>query len=197
MSIAIDVFFVLFLALMVFIGYRRGFLNKAWWLIDIALIVLIGMAAVPTLHRSLAENTGVLGKLEGVFSSLIGDGIAKLDAADAAGLALDVLIWIVLAVIIIILMAILKHVLKKLRSLAFFKVLDGILGGVYGAVITVAVLMALGAVAETFLCFSPVQSAHDLCAQTYLFKYVFGANPFGEYIGEYLPLGSWIQGLLH
>ena len=38
MNIVVDVIFVLFLALMFFFGFRRGFLTKAWWLLDIGLI---------------------------------------------------------------------------------------------------------------------------------------------------------------
>lgn len=198
MSIAIDVFFVLFLALMFFIGYKKGFLKKAWWLIDVVLIVVIGLAAVPTVHRAISENTGLIGKLEGAFSSLLGNvTIAKLDAAGLAGLVTDIVIWIVLAIVVIIVMAILKHILKKLRNYSFFRVVDGILGGVYGVIITVAVLMAIGTIAETFTCFAPVQSAHDICSESYVFKYIFGANPFGEYANAHFPVGSWIRNLMH
>lgn len=197
MNIAIDVFFVLFLALMFFIGYKKGFLNKAWWLIDVALIVVIGLAVVPTVHRALSENTSLVGKLENLFTSLIGNAtIAKLDAAGLASLVTDILIWIVLAIVIIILMAIVKHILKKLRNYSFFKVVDGILGGLYGVIISVAVLMAIGVIVETFTCFAPVQSAHDICSETYVFKYIFGANPFGEYANAHFPVGSWIRSLL-
>ena len=40
--------------------------------------------------------------------------------------------------------------------------------------------------------FAPVSSAYDLCGQTHLFRYVFGANPFQETINAHFPLGSWI-----
>ena len=41
MKIAIDVIFILFLLVMAVVGYRKGFLDRAWWLMDIVIIVFL------------------------------------------------------------------------------------------------------------------------------------------------------------
>lgn len=197
MNIVIDVLFVLFMALMFYLGYRKGFLTKAWWLIDIALIVAVGLILAPTVSSALAENTGLLTSLESAFSSLLGDGsFIDLDAAQTADLVLNIIVWIALGILIIILMAILKAVLKSLRKYAAFKIVDGIFGGLYSVVISLAVLIVIGALAGTFTDFSPMKSAYDFCGETYIFRYVFGANPFDQFLSEHFPLGSWIYGLV-
>ncbi len=196
MSIVFDVVLVVFLALMFLVGYKKGFLNKAWWLVDIALIVAVGMLLVPTLNESLT-NAGLYAKLEGLFRSLVGEGsFLKLDPADAARVAQTVIAWLGLAIIIIILMAILKAVLKGLRKYKVFKVLDGILGGAYGVLISFVVLMVIGVLVGTFSNFEVIANAQETCSQSYLFKYIFGANPFQEFVNGKIPLGTWIANLI-
>lgn len=135
MSIAIDVIFVLFMALMFFFGYRKGFLHKAWWLLDIAVIVLLGFFLTPTIKEALQSGTGIYTGLENAFKSMMGDGsVANYDASALAELALEVIIWVVLGILVIILMAILKCVLKSLTKYAFFGIINKILGGIYSLV---------------------------------------------------------------
>lgn len=43
MSIIVDIVLIIFLALMFLWGYKKGFLDRAWWLVDIALIVALGL----------------------------------------------------------------------------------------------------------------------------------------------------------
>ena len=196
MSIVIDVVFVLFLALMFFFGYRKGFLNKAWWLVDIALTVGVCILLLPTLNKSFTD-LGLYGKLESLFSSVVGgNSPVKLDPAEAASVAQSVIICIGLGIIVIIIMAIVKALLKGLRKYAAFKVVDGILGGVYGVVITPAVLRVIGVLAGTFAPHvGPVSNAYDVCSECFLFKYIFGANPFQEFVNGKFPLGGWIAQL--
>ncbi len=196
MAIAIDVIFILFMALMFFFGYRKGFLHKAWWLLDVALIVLFGLFLTPTIRDALQNNTGIYNWLNNAFVSMMGDGsVANFDAASLAGLVLDIIIWVVLGIIVIIVMAIFKAVLRRLTKYAFFGIIDRILGGVYSIVIWLAVLMVIGVIAGTFTNFEPVRKAYDLCAETYVFRYIFGANPFQAFVNEKFPLGTWIGGL--
>lgn len=196
MSIVIDVIFVLFLALMFFLGYRKGFLNKAWWLVDIALVAGLCILLLPTLNNSLT-NAGLLAKLESLFASVVGENSpVKLDAAEAASVVQTVIICIGLGIIVIIVMAIVKVLLKGLRKFVVFKIIDGVLGGVYSIVITVAVLMVIGVLVGTFVpYFGPVSSASDVCSECFLFKYIFGANPFQEFVNGKFPLGSWVAQL--
>ncbi len=198
MSIAIDVIFVLFMALMFFFGYRKGFLHKAWWLLDIAVIVLLGFFLTPTIKEALQSGTGIYTGLENAFKSMMGDGsVANYDASALAGLALEVIIWVALGILVIILMAILKCVLKSLTKYAFFGIINKILGGIYSLVIWFAVLMVLGVLAGTFTNFAPIKTAYDTCGETYIFKYIFGANPFQDFVNGKLPLGTWIGNLIN
>lgn len=198
MKIAIDVIFVLFLALMFYFGYKGGFLKKAWWLIDVALIVLLGFFLSPTIKQAFVDHTGVYTSLESAFRSLIGDGtFINLDAAETASLVLNIIIWIALGIIIIILMAILKHLLKKLRKYPCFGVIDGVLGGIYGVVITFAIFMLIGVIVGTFTVFAPISKAYEFCGDTYIFKYVFGGNPLQTFVNNHVPLGTWIKNLLN
>ena len=197
MNIVIDVIFVLFMALMFYFGYRKGFLHKAWWLIDIALIVAVGLILAPTVASALEENTGLGTTLEEAISSMLGSAeFINLDAAQTADLALNIIVWIALGIIVIILMAILKAVLKSLRQYAAFKIIDGIFGGIYSVVISLAFLIVIGALVGTFTDFAPIKKAYDLCGETYIFRYIFGANPFDEFVAERFPVGSWIFDLV-
>ena len=56
--------------------------------------------------------------------------------------------------------------------------------------------MILGALAGTFVNFEPMKNAAEFCNQTYLFKYIFGSNPFQPFADQYVPLGTWIAGLI-
>ncbi len=197
MSVAIDVIFVLFMAFMFFLGYRKGFLTKAWWLLDLAVIVLVGFFLTPTIKDALQNNTGLYNWLDSTFRSWMGDGsVANYNAAEVAGLVLEIIIWLGLGIIVCILMAILKAVLKSLTKYKFFGIIDKILGGVYALVIWLAVLMVLGVLIGTCTNFEPIKKAYDACGETYIFKYIFGANPFQEFVNSKIPIGTWIGNLI-
>ncbi len=193
MAIVIDVVFVLLMALIFFFGFRKGFLTKGWWLLDLGLIVLFGIFVSPSIKQALAENTSILTKLESAFESLIGSGkIINMDAAGFASFVLYLIIWVVLGIIIIILMAILKHFLRKLNKYKPCNLIDKIFGGIYSVVIALIVFLAVGVVLGTFTNFSPIQKAYDLCGDSYVFKYIFGENPFQNFVNEKFPLGTWV-----
>ena len=182
MSIIVDIVLIIFLALMFLWGYKKGFLDRAWWLVDIALIVALGLLLVPTVSDALTVHTGLYGALKNALSVMEEEAERTADG-------------VLIGIIVIILMAILKAVLKKLRQYAFFKIVDGILGGIYLVVITFAVLMALGLLVGTFTNYSAIAKAHDFCADSYVFRYIFGANPFESFAAEYFPLGTWVAKL--
>ena len=194
MNIVIDVIFVLFLALMFFFGFRKGFLTKAWWLLDIGLIVIFGIFLTPSIKAAL--DGSLTPALENAFTSMVESSGMNLDPAESAGIVTSVIIWIGIAIIVIIVMAIIKAVLRRVNKIKFFGFIDKLLGGVYAVAISLAVLVVLGALAGTFVNFDVMKNAADFCSQTYIFKYVFGANPFQQYADQYVPLGTWIAGLI-
>lgn len=194
MNIVIDVIFVLFLALMFFFGFRKGFLTKAWWLLDIGLIVIFGIFLTPSIKAAL--DGSLTPALENAFTSMVESSGINLDPAEFAGIVTSVIIWIGIGIIVIIVMAIIKAVLRRVNKIKFFGFIDKLLGGVYAVAISLAVLVVLGALAGTFVNFDVMKNAADFCSQTYIFKYVFGANPFQQYADQYVPLGTWIAGLI-
>ena len=194
MNIVIDVIFVLFLALMFFFGFRKGFLTKAWWLLDIGLIVIFGIFLTPSIKAAL--DGSLTPALENAFTSMVESSGMNLYPAEFAGIVTSVIIWIGIAIIVIIVMAIIKAVLRRVNKIKFFGFIDKLLGGVYAVAISLAVLVVLGALAGTFVNFDVMKNAADFCSQTYIFKYVFGANPFQQYADQYVPLGTWIAGLI-
>ena len=194
MNIVIDVIFVLFLALMFFFGFRKGFLTKAWWLLDIGLIVIFGIFLTPSIKAAL--DGSLTPALENAFTSMVESSGMNLDPAEFAGIVTSVIIWIGIAIVVIIVMAIIKAVLRRVNKIKFFGFIDKLLGGVYAVAISLAVLVVLGALAGTFVNFDVMKNAADFCSQTYIFKYVFGANPFQQYADQYVPLGTWIAGLI-
>ena len=193
MYIAIDVVFILFLALMFFFGYRRGFLTKAWWLLDIGLIVVFGLFLTPSIKQGIGPS--LTPALEGAFASLQESGL-NVDPASVADVVTSVIIWVGIGILVIIVMALVKLLFRRISKMKFFNIVDKILGGVYGVAISFAVLMVLGALAGTFVNFAPMQSAADFCNATYVFKYIFGSNPLQPFANEYLPLGAWIAKIL-
>lgn len=194
MNIVIDVIFVLFLALMFFFGFRKGFLTKAWWLLDIGLIVIFGIFLTPSIKAAL--DGSLTPALENAFTSMVESSGMNLAPAEFAGIVTSVIIWTGIAIIVIIVMAIIKAVLRRVNKIKFFGFIDKLLGGVYAVAISLAVLVVLGALAGTFVNFDVMKNAADFCSQTYIFKYVFGANPFQQYADQYVPLGTWIAGLI-
>lgn len=194
MNIVIDVIFVLFLALMFFFGFRKGFLTKAWWLLDIGLIVIFGIFLTPSIKAAL--DGSLTPALENAFTSMVESSGMNLDPAEFAGIVTSVIIWIGIGIIVIIVMAIIKAVLRRVNKIKFFGFIDKLLGGVYAVAISLAVLVVLGALVGTFVNFDVMKNAADFCSQTYIFKYVFGANPFQQYADQYVPLGTWIAGLI-
>lgn len=192
MYIVIDVVFVLFVLLMFYCGFRKGFLTKAWWLVDLALIVVCGILVAPTILQALRGTslyTGLLNK----FTSLHESGSLTVSSpATLTDTVFTVGIWIVLAVAVVIVMAIIKAVLRSISKYRVFRFLDKVLGGVYSAAITVALLFALGALVGTFTDFSPIAKAADFCSRTYIFKYVFGENPIQGRLEASFDLGGMI-----
>ena len=193
MNIVIDVVFVLFMALMFFFGYRRGFLTKAWWLLDIGLIVVFGLFLTPSIQEGIGPSLSPA--LEGVFNSWKENGL-NVDPASLASVVTSIIIWIGIGIIVIIVMAIVKALLRKLKRTKVFDIIDKILGGVYGLAISLAIIMVIGALAGTFVNMDPMKNAADFCNTTYVFKYIFGSNPFQPFADQYLPLGTWIAGLM-
>lgn len=193
MNIVVDVIFVLFLALMFFFGFRRGFLTKAWWLLDVGLIVVFGLFLTPSIKQGIGP--ALTPALENAFSSMAESGL-NIDAAGLADIVTSVIIWVGIGIIVIIVMAIIKAVLRRINKMKFFNFIDKILGGIYDVAFALAILMILGALAGTFVNFEPMKNAAEFCNQTYLFKYIFGSNPFQSFADQYVPLGTWVAGLI-
>ena len=193
MAIAIDVIFVLFLVLMFFLSFRKGFLTKAWWLLDVALIVLAGIYFAPTLVTILEEMSFMQKLEDAIASGLAQASFLNMDPAEAARTCMNIIAWVVLGILVIIVMAILKLILRKVVKVKVFGFVDKLLGGLYGAIISATFLLVLGARATTLTTFEPVAKAFDVCKETYLFRYIFGENPFGEWALTNFPLGEWIQ----
>ena len=193
MYIVVDVLFGLFLALMFFVGFRRGFLTKAWWLLDIGLIVVFGLFLTPSIKQGIGPS--LTPALEGMFNSLKENGL-NIDPASLASVVTSIIIWVGIGIIVIIVMAIIKAVLRRINKMKFFNFIDKILGGIYDVAFALAILMILGALAGTFVNFEPMKNAAEFCNQTYLFKYIFGSNPFQSFADQYVPLGTWIAGLI-
>ena len=105
MSIIVDIVLIIFLALMFLWGYKKGFLDRAWWLVDIALIVALGLLLVPTVSDALTVHTGLYGALKNALS------VMEEEAERTAALIVDIIVWVGIGIIVIILMAILKAVL--------------------------------------------------------------------------------------
>ena len=181
------------MALMFFFGYRRGFLTKAWWLLDIGLIVVFGLFLTPSIQEGIGPS--LTPALEGMFNSLKENGL-NIDPASLASVVTSIIIWVGIGIIVIIVMAIIKVLLRKLKRTKVFDIIDKILGGIYGVAISLAVIMVIGALAGTFVNFEPMKNAADFCNTTYVFRYVFGSNPFQNFADRYLPLGTWIAGLI-
>ena len=197
MNIVIDVVFVLFVALMFFFGYRKGFLTKAWWLVDLALIVVLGLLLTPTILSALrgtAMYTGLLNK----FTALHDSGSLSVSSpSNLTDIMFGAAIWILLAIAVVIVMAIFKAVFRSISKYRFFRFLDKLFGGIYAAAITVAFLFAIGAVVSTFNEFATIQKALDYCSDTYVFKYIFGENPLLAKLESVFDIGGKIYGLIH
>ncbi len=190
MTIVIDVVFVIFLALVAVLSYRSGFFQRGWWLLDIAITILLGMRLIPIIN-DIFTDAGLLEALQGALDSVVGEGkLIKMEAAEVATIVQTVLAWICLGIIVIILMAILKAILKNLRKFQWFRIVDGILGCVYSLVVTVAILLIVGAIAGMFTEVEVIGKAYDVCKQTSLFKYIFGENPLQEVVVAYWPIKS-------
>lgn len=195
MNIVIDIIFVIFILAVFGLSYRRGFLTKAWWLIDLALIIAFGIFLSPTILDAL-RGTALYNALYDSLASAV-DFIDIENVATMTNVIFTVGIWILLAIAVIIVMAIVKALLRRLTQYKFFKVIDGILGGVYSAALTVAILVLLGALLSTFNVFAPIANAEEFCSGTYVFKYVFGENLFRSQMEKYFNLGSWIYNLIN
>ena len=133
MSIIIDIVFVLFLVLVFYLGYRKGFLTKAWWLVDLALIAIVGFLLSSTIFNAIKNNTGWYTGLADSLASF--EDNLNIQAEEIAEFIIRLGIWIVLGIAVIIVMAIVKWLLRKLSCYKAFEIIDKILGGVYSVLI--------------------------------------------------------------
>lgn len=195
MGVIIDVALCLVAILFFFLGYRKGFLKKAWWLVDIVVSILLFMALSPSVLNWITENTTWREGLINAFSSL-SETIPQLDAATIADFILKAGICIALELIVIIVMLIVKFILKKLITIKFFEILDKLFGGIYSVVVFILVLLVLGGVLGTFVEFAPVQKLNDVFVTSSMAKYLFGQNPLQAVFDKYFPLGVWIKNLI-
>lgn len=194
MFVIADILFLAFVALTTFLGVRRGFLTKGWWLLDLGLIVAFALLFTPSVLQEAAETSlyaSLLNKISPIAQRL------KLNAETVVRALFGTAFCILLSIAVIVVMAILKGVLRIFLRYKWFRILDKVFGGIYSAVITVAILMALGALAGTFVCFAPVAKAHDFCSDCFVFGYVFGKNPFQAQMEASFNLGQWIFDLLY
>ena len=84
MTIVIDVVFVIFLALVAVLSYRSGFFQRGWWLLDIAITILLGMRLIPIIN-DIFTDAGLLEALQGALDSVVGEGkLIKMEAAEVA-----------------------------------------------------------------------------------------------------------------
>ncbi len=191
MNIAIDVIFVLLGLLVFYLGYRKGFLTKAWWLVDLAVITIVGGLLAPTIFDAIKTKTNWYTALVEKLASV--EGKLNIQAESLAETIIVAGIWIALGIVVTIILAIFKALLRKLVRYSVVSVIDKILGGVYSVVLFVAVLMVLGALVGTLDVFEPIRKASETCSECYVFRYIFGANPLQTYADKYVPLGEWIQ----
>lgn len=195
MSVVIDIALCLFAVLFFFFGYRKGFIKKAWWLVDLVVIVLLFIAISPSVLKWIETETGWKTSLVEWIGSLAGN-IEQIKPEAISDFILKAGICLVLGIIVIIVMLIIKCLLKKLIRLKVFEIIDKILGGVYGAAVFALVLMVIGAILGTFVNFAPIQNLSNIFTETYMAKYLFGENLLQGFFDKYLPLGTWIAGLI-
>ena len=74
---------------MFFFGFRRGFLTKAWWLLDIGLIVVFGLFLTPSIKQGIGP--ALTPALEGMFNSLKENGL-NIDPASLASVVTSIII---------------------------------------------------------------------------------------------------------
>ena len=183
MSIIIDVILCLLAVLVFFLGYRKGFLQKAWWLVDLVVIILLFMMLSPTILKWIEANTAWKNSLVDWIGSFTGS-VPQIQPESVAYFILKAGICLALGIVVVIIMLIVKFLLKKLITLKVFEIIDKSLGGVY----SVAVM--------TFVNFAPIQSLSDTFSQTYMAKYLFGENLLQGFFDKYLPFGTWIAGIV-
>ncbi len=197
MYIVIDVVFVLFVALMFFFGFRKGFMTKAWWLVDLALIVVLGILVAPTVLAGM-QGTALYASVLNKFTAWQTSGTLTISNPETiTNVIFSIAIWILLALAVVIVMAILKAVFRGLYKYRAFRFIDKLFGGIYSAAFTVALLFAIGAVVGTFVDFQPIAKAADFCSHTYVFKYIFGENPLQGRMEESFNIGGWIYNALY
>ncbi len=197
MYIVIDVVFVLFVALMFFFGFRKGFMTKAWWLVDLALIVVLGILVAPTVLAGM-QGTALYASVLNKFTAWQTSGTLTISNPETiTNVIFSIAIWILLALAVVIVMAILKAVFRGLYKYRAFRFIDKLFGGIYSAAFTVALLFAIGAVVGTFVDFQPIAKAADYCSHTYVFKYIFGENPLRGRMEESFNIGGWIYNALY
>ena len=195
MSIIIDVILCLLAVLVFFLGYRKGFLQKAWWLVDLVVIILLFMMLSPTILKWIEANTAWKNSLVDWIGSFTGS-VPQIQPESVAYFILKAGICLALGIVVVIIMLIVKFLLKKLITLKVFEIIDKILGGVYSVAVMTLILLVIGGVLGTFVNFAPIQSLSDTFSQTYMTKYLFGENLLQGFFDKYLPFGTWIAGIV-
>lgn len=195
MGILIDIVLCLLAVLFFFLGYRKGFLRKAWWLVDLVVIVLLFAMLSPSILQWIEGNTGWKTALVNWLSKLA-EKVDKINPEAISDFILKAGICLVLGIIVIIVMLVIKLLLKKLIGLKFFEIVDKIMGGIYNIAVVTLILMVIGGVVGTFVNYAPIQKASEFFADTYMAKYIFGENLLQGFFDKYFPLGTWIADLL-
>lgn len=195
MQIVIDIVLCVLAVLFFFVGYHKGFLKKAWWLVDLAVIVLLFTLLSPTILKVITEKTDIRTTLINTFGG-ISESIPQLSAEAITDFILNVGICLVLGVAVIIVMAILKLIIKLFIKISFFRFIDKILGGVFVVVLFIVILLVIGALFGTFTTFAPIKSVVDMFSESAMGKFFVGSNPLQGIVDKYVPLGTWIAGLV-
>lgn len=194
MGILIDIVLCLIAVLFFFLGYRKGFLRKAWWLVDLVVIILLFIMLSPSILKWIEGNTGWKTFLVNRFTSL-SEKISQINPESLADFILKAGICLCLGIIVIVVMLIIKLLLKKLIGLKFFEIVDKIMGGIYNVGVILLILLIIGGVLGTFVNFAPIRKASDFFTDTYMAKYIFGDNLLQGFFDKYFPLGTWIAKL--
>lgn len=195
MGIVIDIALCLIAILFFFLGFRKGFLKKAWWIVDIVVSVLLFMLISPSILKWITEkNTWRTGLINALSS--IAESIPQLNPETVADFILKAGICLALGIIVVIVMLFVKFILKKLITIKFFEILDKLFGGIYSVVVFMLILMVIGGILGTFVTFAPIQKLSDFFATSSMAKYIFGQNPLQGIFDKYIPLGVWIKNLI-
>lgn len=195
MGIVFDIALCLLAVLFFFLGFRKGFLKKAWWLIDLVVVVLLFLLLSPSILKWITEKTSWRSGLVEAIGSLA-EKVPQINPETVTDFILKAGICLALGIIVVVVMIFVKFILKKLITLKFFEILDKILGGVYQIAVVTLILLLIGGVLGTFVNFAPIQKLADMFSTSSMAKYIFGHNPLQGIFDKYIPFGTWIAGLI-